>query len=180
LVFGRRAGQCAAEFAKQHKEATIDKSQVESAAVAALKPFELGSSAENPYQIQYELQEFMQDLVGIVRTEEEMQTALTMIGQLRTKAERTGIPNHRQYNNGWHTAMDLPNLLDVSEAITRAALLRKESRGAQFREDYPGKDPEWGKYNIVVRRNADGGMLVEKRPVDPMPGELEKVIQEMK
>jgi succinate dehydrogenase / fumarate reductase flavoprotein subunit len=76
--------------------------------------------------------------------------------------------------------MDLPNLLDVSEAITRAALLRKESRGAQFREDYPGKDPEWGKYNIVVRRNADGGMLVEKRPVDPMPGELEKVIQEMK
>jgi succinate dehydrogenase / fumarate reductase flavoprotein subunit len=180
LVFGRRAGQCAAEFAKQHKEATIDKSQVESAAVAALKPFELGSSAENPYQIQYELQEFMQDLVGIVRTEEEMQTALTMIGQLRTKAERTGIPNHRQYNNGWHTAMDLPNLLDVSEAITRAALLRKESRGAQFREDYPSKDPEWGKYNIVVRRNADGGMLVEKRPVDPMPGELEKVIQEMK
>ena len=96
--------------------------------------------------------------------------------------ERTasGIAGHRQYNNGWHTAMDLDSLLVVSEAITRAALLRKESRGAQFREDFPNKDAEWGKHNIVVRRGADGEMQVEKRPLTPMPDELKAVIEEMK
>ena len=122
----------------------------------------------------------MQDLVGIVRTGSEMEHALTLISQLRSKAERAGIANHRQYNNGWHTAMDLQNLLDVSEAITRAALLRKESRGAQFREDFPNKDPEWGKYNIVVRRETDGAMVIERRPVQPMPAELKQIIEEMK
>jgi succinate dehydrogenase / fumarate reductase flavoprotein subunit len=91
-----------------------------------------------------------------------------------------GVAGNRQYNNGWHTAMDLPNLLDVSEAITRAALLRKESRGAQFREDFPEKDPEWGKYNIVVRRGSEGEMLVDKRPVPPVPEELKAIIEEMK
>ena len=96
----------------------------------------------------------MQDLVGIVRIESEMQQALDAIAQLRTRAAAAGIAGHRQYNNGWHTAMDLANMLEVSEAITRAALLRKESRGAQFREDFPDKDPEWGKYNIVVRRGS--------------------------
>src|SRR6185369_11941715 len=105
-----------------------------------------------PYQIQYELQEFMQNLVGIVRTEGEMQQALSLIADLRKKSARAGITNHRQYNNGWHTVMDIPNMLDVSDAITRAALMRKESRGAQFRDDFPDKDPEWGKYNIVVRK----------------------------
>jgi succinate dehydrogenase / fumarate reductase flavoprotein subunit len=94
-----------------------------------------------------------------------MQRALGLIAQLRTRAARAGIANHRQYNNGWHTAMDLQNMLTVSEAITRAALLRKESRGAQFREDFPNKDPGWGKYNIAVRRGGDGEMLVERRPV---------------
>ena len=103
-----------------------------------------------------------------------------MIEQLAARADRVGIAGHRQYNNGWHTAMDLPNLLTVSEAITRAALFRKESRGAQFREDFPDKDPDWGKYNIVVKRGADGAMLVEKRPVQPLPDELKAVIEEMK
>ena len=105
---------------------------------------------------------------------------LTRITKLRTKAERAGIANHRQYNNGWHTAMDLPNLLDVSEAITRAALMRKESRGAQFREDFRTKIAEWGKYNIVVRRGADGEMQIEKRPVQQLPAELKQIIEEMK
>jgi succinate dehydrogenase / fumarate reductase flavoprotein subunit len=91
-----------------------------------------------------------------------------------------GITGHRQYNNGWHTAIDLGSLLLVSEAITRAALLRKESRGAQFREDFPNKDTEWGKHNIVVKRGPDGEMLVEKRALPPMPNELQAVIQEMK
>ena len=91
-----------------------------------------------------------------------------------------GITGHRQYNNGWHTAIDLASLLLVSEAITRAALLRKESRGAQFREDFPNKDADWGKHNIIVKRGADGEMLVEKRALPPLPDELQAVIQEMK
>src|SRR6185369_3480178 len=132
-------------------------------------------AGENPYQIQYELQECMQDLVGIVRTESEMDQALQAIAGLRTKAASAGIAGHRQYNNGWHTAMDLSNMLEVSEAVTRAALLRKESRGAQFREDFPDKDPEWGRHNIVVSRAADGGMKVEKRPLPPIPEELKRI-----
>jgi succinate dehydrogenase / fumarate reductase flavoprotein subunit len=122
----------------------------------------------------------MQDLVGIVRTEGEMQRALGIIGQLRTRAEHAGIGGHRQYNNGWHTAMDLPSLLIVSEAITRAALLRNESRGAQFREDFPNKNLEWGKYNIMIKRGTDGQMQVEKRPLPPLPDELKAIIEEMK
>jgi succinate dehydrogenase / fumarate reductase, flavoprotein subunit len=180
LVFGKRAGQFAAAFAKENSAAAIDQSQVNATAKAALEPFDMGASGENPYQIQYELQEFMQDLVGIVRVESEMQGAAERITKLRFKSERAGIANHRQYNNGWHTAMDLPNLLDVSEAITRAALMRKESRGAQFRDDYPNKDTEWGKYNIVVRRAADGEMVTERRPVQSLPPELKEVIEEMK
>jgi len=135
---------------------------------------------ENPYQVQYDLQEKMQELVGIVRIEGEMEQALDVIAKLNARAGRVGISGHRQYNNGWHTAMDLPNMLMVSEAVTRAALLRKESRGAQFREDFPDKDPEWGKFNIVIRQGADGEMVVEKRAIPPIPSELKAVIEEMK
>ena len=182
VVFGRRAGRYAAEFAKANKTSgtTMDNEQLQAIAKTALKPFDSGASGENPYQIQYDLQEAMQDLVGIVRTETEMQQALTKIAEFNARAERVGITGHRQYNNGWHTAIDLGNLLLVSEAVTRAALMRKESRGAQFREDFPNKDPEWGKHNIVVKRGADGEMLVEKRALAAMPDELQAVIQEMK
>ncbi|HSU30035.1 MAG TPA: fumarate reductase/succinate dehydrogenase flavoprotein subunit [Bryobacteraceae bacterium] len=180
LVFGRRAGRFAAEFAKSSTTPTIDETQLQAAANAALEPFDRGPAGENPYQIQHELQESMQDLVGIVRTESEMQNALGIIQQLHGRADRAGISGHRQYNNGWHTAMDLGNLLVVSEAITRAALLRKESRGAQFRDDFPNKDAEWGKYNIVIKRGADGEMQLEKRPLQPIPEELKAVIEEMK
>src|SRR5882757_2477606 len=182
VVFGRRAGRYAAEFAKANKAntTTMDNEQLQSIAKTALKPFDVGASGENPYQIQYGLQEAMQDLVGIVRTETEMQQALSKIAELHARAENVGITGHRQYNNGWHTAIDLDNLLLVSEAITRAAILRKESRGAQFREDFPNKDPEWGKYNIIVKRGPDGEMLVEKRALPAMPDQLQGVIQEMK
>jgi succinate dehydrogenase / fumarate reductase flavoprotein subunit len=181
VVFGRRAGRFAAEFAKNNKAApAVNEEQLQATATVALKPFDRGASGENPYQIQYDLQEAMQDLVGIVRTESEMQQALTKIADLQTRAEQVGIAGHRQYNNGWHTAIDLASLLLVSEAITRAALLRKESRGAQFREDFPNKDSEWGKYNIVVSRGPDGEMQVEKRALPPMPEELQAVIQEVK
>src|SRR3984957_10477446 len=181
VVFGRRAGHYAAEFAKSSRAATtVDEEQLQVAAKTALQPFDRGASGENPYQIQYALQESMQDLVGIVRTEAEMEQALIKIAEFQKRAEAVGITGHRQYKNGWHTAIDLSSLLLVSEAITRAALLRKESRGAQFREDFPNKDAEWGKNNIIVKRGADGEMLVEKRPLPPMPAELQAVVQEMK
>jgi succinate dehydrogenase / fumarate reductase flavoprotein subunit len=180
VVFGRRAGRFAAEFARNNTAAAVDEQELQATASAALSPFDRGLSGENPYQIQYDLQDAMQDLVGIVRTEAEMQQALESISQLRARADRVGITGNRQYNNGWHTAMDLDSLLVVSEAITRAALLRKESRGAQFREDFPSKDAEWGRHNIVVRRSTDGEMQVEKRSLAPIPDELKAVIEEMK
>ena len=180
VVFGRRAGRYAAEFAKANGTTTVDDQQLQSTATAALQPFDRGPSGENPYQIQYDLQETMQDLVGIVRTESEMQQALERITQLDQRTERVGITGNREYNNGWHTAIDVPNMMIVSEAVTRAALLRKESRGAQFREDFPNKDAEWGKYNIVVKSDIDGKMQIEKRAIASMPEELKAVIQEMK
>jgi len=180
VVFGRRAGRYAAEFANANGPVTVDETDLQAAATTALAPFDRGPSGENPYQIQYDLQETMQDLVGIVRIESEMQQALGAIGQLRVRAERAGVVGNREYNNGWHTTIDVGNMMMVSEAITRAALLRKESRGAQFREDFPGKDSEWGKYNIVIRRGADGEMEVERRALTPMPDELKVVIEEMK
>jgi succinate dehydrogenase / fumarate reductase flavoprotein subunit len=180
VVFGRRAGRYAAEFAKANSTPTIDEQELQSTATAALAFFDRGPSGENPYQIQYDLQEAMQDLVGIVRTESEMLQALDAIGRLCARVECAGIAGNREYNNGWHTAIDLGNMMTVSEAIARAALLRRESRGAQFREDFPNKDAEWGKYNIVIRRGPDGEMQVEKRELMPMPDELKAVIEEMK
>jgi succinate dehydrogenase / fumarate reductase, flavoprotein subunit len=180
VVFGRRAGRFAAEFAKSNGAATIDEQELQATATAALAFFDRGPSGENPYQIQYDLQEAMQELVGIVRTENEMQQALDAITRLRARADRTGVVGNREYNNGWHTAIDIGNMMIVSEAITRAARLRKESRGAQFREDFPSKDAEWGRYNIIIKRGADGEMQVEKRALTPMPDELQAVIQEMK
>ena len=180
IVFGKRAGDYAAQFAKANAPAAIDQGQIQSAVDEALAPFDRGAQGENPYAIQHQLQESMQDLVGIVRTESEMQQALVVIDGLWKREARAGVSSHRQYNNGWHTAMDLKNLLTVSEAIARAALLRKESRGAQFRDDYPDKDPQWGKYNNIVRRGESGEMVVEARPTVPLPGELQAIIEEMK
>src|ERR1700723_2983060 len=180
VVFGRRAGRFAASFAKDNGPVAIDEKELQATASAALAPFERGPAGENPYQIQYDLQETMQTLVGIVRTESEMQQALGALEQLRTRAERAGVPGNREYNNGWHTAIDVGSMMIVSQAVTHAALLRKESRGAQFREDFPAKDPEGGKHNIVIRRGKDDNMQIEKRAITPMPDELRSVIEEMK
>jgi succinate dehydrogenase / fumarate reductase, flavoprotein subunit len=180
LVFGKRAGRYAAEYAKANRLAAINEQELQSTASEALAPFERGPSAENPYQVQHDLQQTMQNLVGIVRVESEMQQALLEIDQLRSRADRAGIGGNREYNNGWHTSIDIHNMIVVSEAITRAALLRKESRGAQFREDFPNKDADWGKYNIVIRRGEDHQMVIEKRPLPPIPDELTAVIEEMK
>lgn len=180
LVFGRRAGRFAAEFAKANGQATIDEDELQATTTTALAPFDRGPLGENPYQIQFDLQDTMQNLVGIVRIESEMRQAIQAIDELRARANRVGVGGNREYNNGWHTAIDIGNMLIVSEAIARAALLRKESRGAQFREDFPAKDPEWGKFNIVVRRDSEGGMQVEKRALTPVPDELKRVIEEMR
>ena len=180
LVFGRLAGRFATQYARDNGPAAIDERELQDIAAAALAAFDRGASGENPYQIQYDLQEAMQDLVGIVRVESEMQQALEAIEKLRSRTEKAGIVGNREYNNGWHTTIDIGNMMIVSEAITRAALLRKESRGAQFRDDFPGKDSDWGKYNIIIRRGADGEMQVEKRALTPMPEELKAIVEEMK
>lgn len=180
IVFGKRAGQYAAEFAKAHGAPAVDQGQVDAAAKAALAPYDREAAGENPYQLQHELQDKMQALAGIVRTEGEMRQALEVIASIEARAANVGVAGHRQYNNGWHTAMDLPNMLVVSEAITRAALLRKESRGAQFRDDFPEKSAEWGQVNIVVKREAGGGMAIEQRPIPALPAELKQIIEEMK
>jgi len=181
LVFGKRAGYHAACFARQNAAAAIDDGQVERAAALALEPFNRANgSAEGPYQIQYDLQHMMQDLVGIVRTEEEMARAIEGIAKLQQRAGRVGVYGNREYNPGWHTALDLQNLLTVSEAVARAAVERKESRGAHFRDDYPAKDPEFAKINIIVRQGPAGEMQVTRQPIAEMSAELKQVIEEMR
>lgn len=178
VVFGKRAGEYAAAFARQHGAGSINPSQVEEAERRALEPFERGDRGENPYAIQSELQGFMQDLVGIVRIQSEMEQALDRIEALKRRAANVGVPGNREYNPGWHTAVDLANLLTVAEAVTKAAIERKESRGAQFREDYPSKSDEYGKFNIVLRPGAGGSMNVVRQPLTPLPPELKQIIEE--
>jgi succinate dehydrogenase flavoprotein subunit len=182
LVFGKRAGEYAARFAREHAAAAIDPTQADDAVRCALEPFERGGGAdgEGPYQVQQKLQVMMQDLVGIVRNAPEMERALEGIGRLRARALRVGVTGNREYNPGWHTALDLDNLLTVSEAITRAALERQECRGGHFREDFPEKDPGFGRFNIVIRKGDDGEMRLDREPIPPMPTELSRVIAEQR
>ncbi|MCI0527893.1 MAG: FAD-binding protein, partial [Nitrospira sp.] len=184
LVFGKRAGAYAAEFAQKQGACKIDEKQIEAATSWALKPFERdanpSSSKDNPYQVQYDLQEMMQDLVGIVRKEEELVRAMEELQKLRERASRVGAGGNREYNPGWHTALDLNHLLTVSEAITLSALERKESRGAHFREDYPSKVETFGNINMIVRKGADGEMQVIREPLPEMRPDLKKIIEEMK
>jgi succinate dehydrogenase / fumarate reductase flavoprotein subunit len=180
LVFGKRAGEFAAKYAKENTAAAVNREQIEETARYALGPFERGPSGENPYAIQHELQEMMQDLVGIVRREEEIEQALDRIAALRERAARAGVPGNREYNNGWHTALDLKNLLTVAEIVARVALIRQESRGAHFREDFPDKSPYWGDRNLRVMQAPDGSVKVEEVPVKPLPVELKQIIEENK
>jgi succinate dehydrogenase / fumarate reductase flavoprotein subunit len=177
LVFGKRAGEFAAQFAKQNSLGEIHKSQIDFAAREALAPFDRGDG-ENPYQIQKDLQELMQDNVGIVRTESEMQHAFGQLQQLKERANHVAVTGNREYNPGWHTTIDLKNLLTVSEAITRAAVERKESRGAQFREDYPEKDERFSKVNTIISKAPDRSMQIRLEPLPEMPDYLKQVIEE--
>jgi succinate dehydrogenase / fumarate reductase flavoprotein subunit len=179
LVFGKRAGEFAALYAKSNPMPALDRARVNDTAKAALDPFDR-ASGEGPYQIQHELQKLMQNLVGIVRVEQEMTRALDLIEGLKQRAATVAVYGNREYNAGWHTSMDLPSLLTVSEAVARAAILRKESRGGHFRDDFPDKSPDWGKYNIRIRKNSDGTMDCEKIPVVPLTGEHQRIIEENK
>jgi len=179
LVFGKRAGEYAAVFAKENSLREIDLKEVERAARDAVAPFERGAG-ENPYTLQHDLQETMQDKVGIVRREEEMISALEDLKAFWDRANRVGVTGNREFNPGWHTALDMEPLLTVSEAVTRAAIERKESRGAQFREDYPDKDPKFGNVNTIIWRGEDGAMKIRLDPIPPMPGELKQIVEDMK
>jgi succinate dehydrogenase / fumarate reductase flavoprotein subunit len=184
LVFGKRAGEFAAKFARESDAGQIHDAQLEEVAREALEPFDRAAnptgSTESPYQVQNDLQEMMQRLVGIVRREEEMVRALGELAKLWERSRTVAVYGHREYNPGWHTAIDLKHLLTVSEAITRAAIERKESRGGHFRDDFPNRDAAEGKVNIILHKDADGSMRTRREPIPEMPEHLKQVIEEMK
>ncbi len=184
LVFGKRAGEFAAIFAQKYDAGRIDTAQIEEAARETLEPFDRAAGAngeaEGPYRVQNDLQELMQNLVGIVRREEEMVRALDRLSELWQRSQNVVVHGHREYNPGWHTVIDLRHLLTVSEAITRSAIERKESRGGHFRDDFPNKNAADGKMSVIVRKAADGSMQVRREPIPEMPEHLKQVVEEMK
>ncbi len=182
LVFGRRSGEFAAKFAKENGKAAIDDAKVQSAIRAALAPFERSGSTDGSgvYQVQQELQDSMQSLVGIVRTESEMKEGLEVISRLKERAKVVGVEGNREYNPGWHTALDLHNLMTISEAIARCALMRQESRGAHFRLDFPDKSEEFAKIIMVLVKDADGQMQVSSEAIVPLTEEHKQIIEDNK
>jgi succinate dehydrogenase / fumarate reductase flavoprotein subunit len=177
LVFGRRAGVAATEHARRTKRGGATTRALADAATAALAPFER-EGGENPYTVQHDLQQTMHDRVGIIRTEPEMKQALDSLAALRERVANLSVDGHRQYNPGWHLALDLPHMLLVSECIARAALERQESRGGHTRDDFPGPDPEWGRTNIVLEQVADGTVTPKRQPLPQMPADLAEIFEE--
>src|SRR3954471_3048121 len=180
LVFGMRAGKFAAEYAGRQASPRADAQQADEVVRLALEPFNRQGSAEGPYQVEHDLQTMMQELVGIVRREEEIRRALEGLKTLNERARKVSVTGNREYNPGWHTALDLQNLLTVAEIVARAALERKESRGGHFLEDYPDKNPNFGKFNIVIRRGPNGEAQLSRETIPEMPEHLKRVIEENK
>ena len=179
LVFGRRAGLYAALYAKDFGGAlTVDSAQVASIARMMLEPF-TRSGGENPYAIQADLQQTMQDLVGLIRTENELREAIKRIETYKQRARRTHVDGGRTYNPGWHIALDLASLLTVAECCALAALERKESRGGHTRDDHPYTDDTWGKINVVIRERQ-GALALSREALPEMPAELKALFQERK
>jgi succinate dehydrogenase / fumarate reductase flavoprotein subunit len=178
LVFGRRAGLAAAQHAKQQSPPNLDSQQIEEAARALLVPFDRKTD-ENPYSVHADLQQLMQTLVGIYRTEEDLKSALESIGRLQERVQQLSMSGTRMFNPGWHLCADLKSMLTVSEAVTRSALARKESRGAHSRIDFPNLDATWGKQNNIISRRADQ-MKLEQRPTGEMPADLQALLADEK
>ena len=180
LVFGKRAGQYAAQYASQISSTPVDEQQVKALAREALAPFERTGGRSNPFEIQSRLQDMMQDLVGIVRTRSEIEQAIEQIQELQREAGEVTCGGNRGFNPGWHTAMELTHMLTVAEAIARAALHRQESRGGHFREDFPNKSDSLGKVNISIVKSKDGQMDVQSVARGSVRPDLRDIIEEMK
>jgi succinate dehydrogenase / fumarate reductase flavoprotein subunit len=179
LVFGKRAGESATSYANAMAGnlPKVAEGDVAAAQASALAPFEV-EGGENPYTIQSDLQQSMNDLVGIIRTATELEQSLTAIEAFKARAASMKVEGHRQYNPGWHLAIDLRNMLIVSECIAKAALARQESRGGHTRDDFPGPNAEWGTKNLVVNLNAAGtGVELHEKPLPVMPDELKKYFE---
>jgi succinate dehydrogenase / fumarate reductase flavoprotein subunit len=176
LVFGRRAGMGAAAYAKSVEQGEIDQAQIDEEAAMLLSPFESGGN-ENPYTITSELQDAMQTGAMIARTEQGLTECLNKVLALQQRAKKIGIEGSRMFNPGWHGARDIKFMLKTSEIICRCALEREESRGAQWRLDFPDKDPEWGTKNLIAVKDGDN-VKVTSRPLPPMPPELAKLFEQ--
>ncbi len=179
LVFGKRAGEYAARFARENAAIAPDSGEVAEKIKTALEPFDR-KSGESPYKVQHDLQKMMQELVGIVRKEDEMLHAAEGLKALKARAANVSVTGSREYNPGWHTAIEIQNLITVSEAVILSAVARKESRGGHFREDYQDKKAEFGTFNHLVDQAADGTMELTQKPIPPMTAELKLIVEEMK
>jgi succinate dehydrogenase / fumarate reductase, flavoprotein subunit len=177
LVFGKRAGEFAAQHARELRSTpALHAEHVEALAQSALAPFNV-SQGENPYAIHEDLRTMMQRRVGIVRSQEDLTFALDALKKLRERAAHAKVGGNIQYNPGWHLALDLWNMLDISEAVALAALTRTESRGAHTREDYPDSDPSWGKRNVIIRKPGEA-LVVAQEPLPEMPEDLKKIVEQ--
>jgi succinate dehydrogenase / fumarate reductase, flavoprotein subunit len=172
LVFGRRAGLGAAEYISGlAARPAVPEQDVAAAVTTALLPLER-AEGESPYAIHGELQVIMNDLVGLIRRESELKTALVDLDKLRARVAQVGAPGGRAYNPGWHLALDLRNMMTVGECVAQAALERQESRGGHTREDYPAMSPEWRKVNLVCSLDADENVTLTRQPMVPMRTDL--------
>lgn len=180
LVFGKRAGEHAAQYAKDNGSQAPDENQVKQIVDEALAPFGRTGNAENAFQIQGRLQDFMQALVGIVRTENELVEALSKIDAMKPLVSKIGCDGNRNYNPGWHTALELTHMITVAEAIAKSALERKESRGGHFRDDFPEKSEALSKINVMLKKGADGSMQLSRVQKEPLRDDLKQIIEEMK
>ena len=178
LVFGRRAGLAAAQHAKEVAAANLDEGQINAAESEALSAFQR-KGGENPYAVHRDLQTVMQNLVGIFRIREDMEKALVELAKLKERAAHTSVEGSRMFNPGWHMAIELKSMLTVSEAVTRSALVREESRGAHSRIDFPELSPEWGKKNNIIWRDGSA-MGLRQDPLQEMPAELKQILAEDK
>jgi len=176
LVFGRRAGQAATEYAKKSARPNIDDAQVEAAAKEMLAPF-VRTEGESAYAVHRDLQDTMQSLVGIFRVEEDLKRALVELEKFKERASKVRVEGSRMFNPGWHLAHDLKSMVLVSEAVTRSALARKESRGAHSRIDFPKFDETWSKQNNIIKKKS-GAMELTQRPVMEMSDEMKLVLAE--